>query len=327
MALPSTVFTEMVTTTLRNVGSEVTDNVSNHNALLRRMKAKGNIQTLSGGYEIQEPLEYAENGTYQRYRGYSQLNTGASDVLTSAKYEWQQAAIHVTASGRQIRQNSGKEAMKKLVKQRKKNALNTAANNMSIDIYSDGALADQINGLANLIQLDGNGTVGGIDASTQSWWKNKFREMTGTNLAATPNAANAISMKADMNQLWLSLVRGMDKPDLILMTHDFYALYETGEQQLQRYADAETAKAGFQSIKYKSADVIFDDNANFGTTDEKAYFLNTDYLYMFQHKDAKWSMDSEKTPVNQDAVVIPLYWMGNMAVTNRSLQGVLFDAA
>jgi len=327
MATPSSTFTEMVTTTLRHVGSAITDNVSNHNALLRRMKDRGNIKTVAGGYEIQEPLEYAENSTYQRYLGYQELNTGASDVLTSAKYDWKQVALHVTASGRELRLNNGKAAMKNLVKARKKNAMNTAANNMSVDIYSDGTLDNQLGGLANIIQTAGTGTVGGIDSSTFTFWKNQIKEMTGTNLAATPTAANAASMKADMNSLWLSTVRGIDKPDIIVMTHDFYTLYETGEQQLQRYADGDLAKAGFSTIKYKSADVLFDDNTNFGTTDEKAYFINSKYLYLTQHSEAQWSTDDEKTPVNQDAVVVPMYWMGNLCCTNRDLQGVLFDAA
>jgi len=327
MATPSSTFTEMVTTTLRRSGTEVADNVSEHNALLNTMKRKNKIKTYSGGYEIQEPLEYAENGTYQRYSGYEQLNTQASDVLTSAKYEWKQVALHVTASGREIRMNNGKEQMINLVKARKKNAMNTAKNNMSVDIYSDGSLSNQIGGLSNLISTAGTGTVGGINASTFSFWQNQFKEMTGTDLAASPSAANAASMKADMNALWLATVRGNDKPDLIVMTHDFYALYETGEQQLQRYADGELAKAGFETIKYKSANVVFDDNTNFGTTDEKAYFLNTDYLYLVQHKEAQWTADEEKKPVNQDAVVIPMYWMGNMCVTNRARQGILFDAA
>lgn len=327
MATPSSVFTEMVSTTLRHVGSAITDNVSNHNALSRRMKDRGNIKTVDGGYEIVEPLEYAENSTYQRYLGYQELNTGASDVLTSAKYDWKQVALHVTASGRELRLNNGKAAMKNLVKARKKNAMNTAANNMSVDIYSDGTLDNQLGGLANIIQTSGTGTVGGIDSSTFTFWKNQIKEMTGTNLAATPNATNAASMKADMNSLWLSTVRGIDKPDIIVMTHDFYTLYETGEQQLQRYADGDLAKAGFSTIKYKSADVLFDDNTNFGTTDEKAYFINSKYLYLTQHSQAQWSTDDEKTPVNQDAVVVPMYWMGNMCCTNRDLQGVLFDAA
>lgn len=328
MATPSATFTEMVTTTLRHTGADIADNVTNHNALFNLMKRKNKIKTVSGGYEIQEMLEYAENETWQRYGGYEQLNTSASDVLTSAKYEWKQAAVHVTASGRELRMNSGKEAMKNLVKARIQNAKNTIANNMSIDVYSDGSLSNQINGLANLIQTDGQGVVGGISAATWTFWRNQFKEMTGTNLAATPNAANALSLKADMNSLWLATVRGADKPELIVATHDLYALYETGEQQLQRYMDGELAKAGFSDgLKYKSADIVFDDNTNFGTTDEKMYFLNCDYLYLVQHKEAKWSTDDRKTPVNQDAVVIPMFWMGNMCVTNRARQGILFDAA
>jgi hypothetical protein len=327
MATPSSVFTEMVTSTDRAWSQGVTDNVSNHNALLRRMKAKGNIRSEDGGYEIVERLEYAENGTYQRFSGYDALNTNASDVLTTAKYPFQQIAMHVTASGRELKMNAGQAAMIKLVKSRKKNAMNTAANQFSVDLYSDGTLDNQISGLANLIQTDGQGTVGGIAAATWAFWRNQYREMTGTNLAASPSAANAVSLKADMNAVWLSTCRGADKTDLIVTTHDMYSLYEAGEQQLQRYASSEMANAGFETLKYKSADIVFDDNTNFGTTDEKMYFLNTDYLYLCQHKEASWTMDKEKTPTNQDAVVIPMYWMGNLITTNRARQGILFDAA
>lgn len=327
MASLSTTFTEMVTSTDRAWGSEITDNVSNHNALLTRMKSKGKIKTIGGGYEIAEPIDYAENNTYQRFAGYDALDTQASDVLSSVKYDWKQVALMVTASGEELRKNASKEKMIDLVKARKANAKRTAANNFSVDIYSDGTLTNQVNGLANLIQTDGTGTVGGVNASTWTFWKNQFKEMTGTNLAASPSTANAASMKADMNALWLSLVRGADKPDIIVMSHDLYALYELGEQQLQRYADADMAKAGFNTLKYKSADVWFDDNTNFSTTAEKAYFINTDFLYLVQHREAQWTMDDPKRPTNQDAIIIPMYWMGNLVLTNRSLQGVLFDAA
>lgn len=327
MSIPSTTFTEMVTTTLRHRSGDVSDNVSNHNALLNTLKRKSKIKNYSGGREIVLELDYAENGTYQRYAGYDALNTSASDVLTAAKYDWQQIALHVTASGKEMRMNSGKDAMIGLVKSRVENAKRTAANNMSIDIYSDGSLTNQIGGLANIIQTDGTGTVGGINSSTWTFWANQFKEMTGTNTAAAPSVATSTWMLADMNALYLSLVRGTDKPDLIVMTHDFYSLFELGLQDKQRYQDEAMAAAGFDNIKYKSSAVVFDDNTNFATTGEKAYFLNTDYLWLFQHREAKWSTEEQKKPVNQDAVVVPLYWMGNMACSNRSLQGVLFDAA
>jgi hypothetical protein len=87
MASPNSTFTEIVTTTLRNHPNAVADNVSNHNALWRRMKKKGNIIRASGGYEIIEPLDFAENATYQRYSGFEVLNVGESDVLSAAKYD------------------------------------------------------------------------------------------------------------------------------------------------------------------------------------------------------------------------------------------------
>ena len=66
MASPSSVFTEMVTSTDRSWTTDVADNVSKHNALANILKKKGKIKTEGGGYEIAVPLEYAENGTYQR---------------------------------------------------------------------------------------------------------------------------------------------------------------------------------------------------------------------------------------------------------------------
>ena len=322
MPTPSTVFTEMVTTTLREHPTEIADNVSANNALYTRMKKKGNIKKLSGGYEIVRPLDYAENGTLQRYSGYDQLNISASDVLTAAKYDWVQMALNVVASGRELRMNAGANQLIDLAKARVKNAMRTAANYMTTDIYSSGSLSNQMGGLGLLIQSAGTGTVGGINSSTYSFWQNKYREMSGT------GSWSKSTIKGDMNAPWLNLVRGTDKPDLIVSTHDFYAAYWESLQDLQRYASADSATAGFQSLKFNTADVIFDDNAtNFATTGETMYFLNTDYLELCVHKDADWSVQDDKVSVNQDAVVIPIYWQGQMTCSNRRLQGKLIDAA
>lgn len=326
MPSTNTTFTEMVTTTFRKHYKEVTNNVEKHNALMRRMKQKGKTKTVSGGYEIAIPLDYAENGTYQRFSGYDTLNTNASDVLSAASYPWAQVAIHVTASGRELRMNSGEEAMINLVKARVANAMRTAANNFSVDLYGTGALTNQIVGVGAQVTANGQGTVGSINSATDTFWRNKFQEVPGTNaFTATTNLPTNIVN--GMNSLWLQTVRGGDKPDLIVLSHDFYVGYESSLQQYQRYASSDSAAAGFESLKFKSADVIFDDNSNFGTTSETGYFLNTDYLWLIEHPEARWTQDDEKVPVNQDAVVIPLYWMGQLVCSNRSLQGRLIDAA
>ncbi len=321
MPTPSTVFSEIVTTTLRSHPSEVTDNVSANNAFYNWLKRKNRIKLLSGGYEIVRALDYAENSTYQRYSGFDTLNTAQSDVLTAAKYPWVQAAVHITASGAELRMNAGKEQIIDMAEARMRNAKRTAANNMSLDIYSSGALTNQMGGLASIIQTAGTGTVGGIDSSTWTFWQNKVREAAGT------NTISKATIKGEMNTLWYSLVRGMDKPDLLISTQDFYGMYEESLQDLQRYADSDTAAAGFNTLKYKTASVIFDSNANFATTGERMYFLNTEYLEVVAHRAANWNTLPDKVSINQDAVIIPLIWQGQMVCSNRALQGLLIDAA
>jgi hypothetical protein len=66
MASPNATFTEIVATTLREHPSEIADNVSGNNALYRRLKARGKVKLIDGGYELVRPLEYAQNSTFQR---------------------------------------------------------------------------------------------------------------------------------------------------------------------------------------------------------------------------------------------------------------------
>jgi hypothetical protein len=317
MASPNSTFTEIVTTTLREHPDVVADNVSDHNALYRRLKQRGKIKKLDGGYEIVRPLDYAENATFQRYSGYDPLNISASDVLSAAKYAWVQSAINVTASGLELRQNSGKNQIIDLAAARVRNAMRTASNNMSVDMYSDGALTNQMGGLAHIIQNDGGGTVGGIVSTNFTFWKNKFNEHTSTPSAST--------IGLEMKELWLQLVRGTDKPDLIVSTHDFFTFFWSSLDDKQRYTSADEATAGFQALKFVTADVIYDSNDNFATTGQKMYFLNTNYLEFIVHKDANWTQLEEKNSVNQDAVVIPLISQHQLCTSNRSLQGVLFE--
>lgn len=321
MASPNSVFTEMVTTTLREHPNAISDNVSAHNGLYNRLTTKGRVmRALDGGYEIAEPLEYQENSTYQRYSGYDTLNIQASDVFTAAKYDWVQAAVSVTASGRELRMNSGKNQIINLMKARTKNAMRTAANNMSVDLYSSGSLPNQLGGLAHIIQTNGEGTVGGINASTYTFWRNQFREMAGT------GTWSKSTIKSDMKQIWMSCVRGTDKPDLIVSTHDFYTAYWENLSDLQRFQNKDLPDT-FDTVKFMSADVIFDSNSNFTTTGERMYFLNTDYLALRYHPDANWTALEDKQSVNQDAVIVTIIFQGQLTCSNRARQGILIDAS
>ena len=321
MASPNAVFTELVSTTFRKHRKEIIDNVSKNNALLRRIYDKGQVRKEDGGLTITAPLDYAENGTYQRYSGYDVLNIGASEVISAAEFQWRQIAINVVANGMELRTNSGDSRIINLVKSRMKNAMRTFKNNFSADVYSDGSLANQINGLQALVANAGTGTVGGIDSSTWTFWRNKVQSAAAPLQGGGAITPGPTTIESLMLPLWLSLTRGDDQPDLIVMDNNYFTFFEQSQTSIKRYTDETKANAGFVSMKYKGADVIFDGGS--GIPANTAYFLNTDYLELVVHKDADMTVMDELKPYNQDAAVVPVLWMGNMTVTNRALQGVM----
>lgn len=314
-------FTELVSTTYRNHSKEIADNVSNHNALYRRIADKGRASTEDGGLSIVRPLDYANNSTYQRYSGYDTLNISASDVITAAEFPWRQVAINVVASGLELRTNSGDSRIINLVKARIKNAMRSAANGMSTDLYSDGTATNQINGLQALISDTGTGTVGGINSSTYSFWQNIVQSAAAPLQGGSAITPSSTTIESLMLPTWIKATRGNDMPDLIVMSDDYFTFYEQSQTSLKRYTSEESGKGGMVSMKYKTADVFFDSSG--GIPSSHAYFINTDFLEMVAHTDANMTMMDELRSVNQDAIVIPILWQGNLVCSNRARQAVM----
>lgn len=321
MPSPNAVFTEMVSTTWRNHRKEVADNISNHNALLRRLMQKGKKRLEDGGASIVCPLDYASNATYMRYSGYDILNIAASDVITAAEYAWKQIAIHVVASGLELRNNNGRHRIINLLKAKITNAKRTFKNNFSIDIYSDGTATNQINGLQALVSDTGLGTVGGIDASVWPFWRNTVQSAAAPLQGGGAITPSATTMESLMQATWLESTRGDDKPDLIVSSNDYFTFFENSQTSLKRYTDDSMAQAGFVSMKYKTADVIFDGGS--GIPAAHMYFLNTDFLELVVHQDADLTEVPDQRAVNQDASVTPIIWQGNLVCSNRNLQAVI----
>ena len=324
MANPSSTMTEVVTMTLRNRTGKLADNVTDNNALLNRLKKKGKVKPVSGGRTIVQELEYAENGTFKRYAGYETLDISPSDVFSAAEFNYAQAAVAVSISGLEMLQNSGEEAVLDLLESRIQNAEKTLVNNIAADCYSDGTASGgkQIGGLQLLVDTTpSTGTVGGIDASTTigTFWRNIAYDGGAT--------ATSTNIQSYMNAIALQLVRGTDKPDLIVMDNNYYGKYLASLQAIQRVTSEEMAGAGFASLKYfgvGSADVVLDGGVGGACPASTAYFLNTNYLYFRPHSQRNFvPIGDDRFATNQDAMVKLIGFAGNMTVSNRSLQGVM----
>tara|TARA_R110000851_G_scaffold184335_1_gene333708 strand:+ start:487 stop:1440 length:954 start_codon:yes stop_codon:yes gene_type:complete len=315
MASPNSTFTEIVTTTLAGYSKTLADNVTNGNALLRHIDGKGNKQIATGRTIVQE-LEYATNSTAKWYSGYEVLDTSTSNVFTAAEFNYKQLAGNVVISGLEQVENSGKEAIFNLLKSRVRNLEKTLKNTMATGLYADGTGTDgkELGGLQLIVAGTNTNTVGGINAGTYTFWKNQVYDFSAE--SATPSAT---TIQTAMNTLWLSTTRGADHPDIIVAASNYFQFYWSSLQTNQRFTSDDNASAGFMNLMFMDAPVYYDDQC----PTSKMYMLNSDYLFLRPAQGREFSPLGEKASVNQDAMVLPVVWAGNMTCSNRARQGII----
>lgn len=314
--------TDIVATTIENRSKKLADNVTRNNALLRRLSTRGNVRTISGGSLIFEEITFAENGNVGWYSGYDLLPVAAQDVISAAQYDIKQAACPVIISGLDQLKNSGKEQMIDLMEGRLSVAESTMMNLLAAGVYSDGTAAGgkQITGLNAAVPINpATGTYGGIDRGTFTFWRSK---------TTTAGAAlDKTNIQDAFNQMWASLVRGMDRPDLIVVDNFMWGAYLASLQAQQRFTGTETAKLGFPTVQYMDADVVLDGTATGFSPSKTAFFLNTKYLFWRPHADRNMVplAPNKRYAINQDAEVQIIGWAGQMTCSGAQFQGRLIS--
>jgi hypothetical protein len=312
---PNSTYTEIVTTTLAGYSKTMADNVTNNNALLRHIDSKGNKSPATGRTIVQE-LEYATNSTTKWYSGYEVLDTSTSNVFTAAEFNYKQLAGNVVISGLEQVENSGPEQIFNLLKSRIRNLEKSLKNTMATALYADGTGTDskELGGLQLVVPGTVGNTVGGINSTTYSFWQNQVYDFSTEGVTAS-----ATTIQTAMNTLWLACIRGADRPDVIVGDTNYFGFYWSSLQTNQRFTSDESASAGFMNLMFMDSPVYYDDQC----PANKIYMLNTDYLFLRYAEGREFVPLGEKASVNQDALVMPVAWAGNMTVSNRARQGII----
>lgn len=333
-------FDALFTTSLANAKKQLIDNISTSNAWWTRIKSLGGYMSEDGGTHIEEPLMYAL-GNFQWYDGYDELNNDPFDGLTKALYEWRQGSAGIPISRKEVRQNAHKiidlvttkimqaeigiqEAIPKAIFQG-----NVPNGGLLTDPASEPVNGAQgINPIAQLIQSDPTATddVGTIDQGTYSWWRN---------YADSSGASTYDALLLELTALKQKAGRGPGgSPDLWVTDETTYNLIEFALYQRARHEVKSTLEFPFENIMYKGATIVHDEYMH----DIQNGVTNTDTkgtLYMTNNKFCKVKYDSQtnfittdkREPINQDAWVKYILWMGNQTINNRRKQAVLFNIA
>jgi hypothetical protein len=321
MAFANSSVTDIIATTIQSRTKQIADNVTKNNALLARLNERGNVKPFGGGNVIMQELSFAENGNAGFYSGYDLLPVATADVISASEFNIKQLACPVVMSGLEMLQNAGQEQFIDLLEARLNVAESTMANKLAESIYSDGtgSSGKEVTGLNAAVPSDPTtGTYGGIDRATYTFWRSGLYDFSTEGV--TPSAT---TIQAALNSVWGSLVRGADRPDLVVLDNTYWTYYMGSLQAQQRFTDATTGNLGFPTLKFMDADVVLDGGIGGFAPTGTGFMLNTKYLFLRPHRDRNMVALSPKAryATNQDAEVQILGWAGNLTCSGAQFQG------
>ena len=300
-------FDALLSTTLANYRDQLTDNIFTARPFTYFLQDNGRIRMLNGGTKIVEPLIYGQNSTVASYSGYDTISLTAQSGITAAEYDWKQYAASIAISGIEEAKNNGEQEIINLLEAKIMQAEESMREGFNTMFYADGTgnSGKDWNGLGNIVEA--SGTVGGIDRSTEAYWRS-YEE----------NTSEALSL-AKMATAYNSVSVGNDHPDMVLTTQTLFEKYEALLQPQLRYTDTKTADAGFQNLLFKAAPVVYDEGCTAGVM----FFLNSKYLTLVGHSGKWFSQTEFVRPENLDARYALIMCYGNLTCRNAAKQGKL----
>lgn len=229
------------------VGRWLTDNfvdqfVSNR-ALYEFLRQKDRVRF--GGAYLVAPVFGTRNSSAGGISNFYSALTFPSDQGMGAEYSWSWYHAITAVSPPEELVAGTKDDMANLVESKLKSSINSIAETINTDLWSTTTSSQsKVAGIPYVI--NSSGTYGGIDPATYTWWK------------TTVNTSAATLSLTKVNAGINACITAGGKPDLIVMTPDLYAAFESLVQPAQVITDAKMAAAGFQAIVYKGCTVLFD---------------------------------------------------------------------
>jgi hypothetical protein len=326
MATPNSAVSEIVSATIESRSKKFADNVTKNNAALAYLEKAGNVKTITGGSQILQEVEFAENANGAWYSGFDSLSLGSSEVFTAATFAIKQLACPVVMSGLEMLQNSGKEQFIDLASSRITNAEHTLRNLVSQGVYADGTGSGgkEITGLGLAVPITPtSGTYGGIDRSvaTNAFWR--------STASGTLTAVTSSNVLGYLNTYSAAVSRGQDKPNLVLMDNTWWGAFVAACQAQIRFMDPAKANMGFPTLEYMGMPIVLDGGVGGFITTKTALMLNTDFIFWRPHAKRNFVPlfgGGRFRPADQDAEVQTLAWAGNMTSNGPRFSARLISA-
>ncbi|TPK16668.1 phage major capsid protein [Mesorhizobium sp. B2-5-9] len=324
---------EILSLALEDRSSGYQDLVSNSDALLHVLKSKGKFKEYSGP-RIRERLLYTKTGSAVWYNGYGFLNPVPAELFNDAEYTPKMVAVAVVLSNEEILNNEGEAQLMDVMESHIAAAESELEDEVDISLHGNGTRfgGRELGGLQLAVPTVVNsGVYAGIDRAANAVWRtsvfdaNSAFPTIGTQVTAT-------TIRPMLNSIMTQRSRGKQSADLLLMSPEHYAAYDAATVAIQRINDVSgLGKLGFQSMKYfgagRTAEIVQEGGIGSNMPANTTYGLDTDNLWIRYHPERNFNkIGKAMMPINQDAVVQYIGFMGELTMTNPLFQWKLIDS-
>jgi len=192
---------------------------------------------------------------------------------------------------------------------------------LEVIFFGDGSgnLGKDFDGLGNLVAVNPLiGTIGGLDRSAQTWFRNFTRAYSTAGMDAADKG-----ILFNFRKVYNSISVGNDHPTLIMAGQDVYELYEAQMTTILQLTKTKLADAGFDALSYKGSALTYSPSAPAA----EARFLNERYIELIINSNADFLMTNWKDIPNQLDRVVQVVVEGNLTVNNARMHGVLHTIA
>lgn len=276
-------------------------------AFLRELERQGAVERKSLGATIEAPLDYQRNpGAAFLASDLQPTSMSKTEVLTAASYDIAEVSVPIVWSKKDEVQNPSENQKIALVKSLLENGINS--HDDLIEQYLFQTSTNGFLGLLTHIADAGTGSDGGIDSTTNTWWRNQ-----------QSTYVDDTDIESAFTTVWNAAAKGSGSsllPTLMVSDGATQALFEGTQQANQRYVDSQELKAGFKILAFKTARYVF---SQYGGT--RVNFLNPKNFKVVASKEYfRDRGDTQEIP-NANGFVTKIYSALQTITNNRSRLG------
>lgn len=288
---------------------KMADNVILSNALLYFLEKNKGMESIPGGQDIRQPVRYARFSSRGFYSGAQTLATAYNEKKTALVFDWKQYFVNITVTGLDKLKNAGENKVIDHVKSEVQAAEEDLRDSFGTGVYSNGSTHPlSITGCR--AYLSTSNTYGGISQSSESWLQAQIDSTTTT-----------LSLGKMQERYEAASQPPTERPNLITCTESIFNSYWSLLQPQQRFADSESADAGFKNLLFNGAAVMEDQYC----PSLNMIFHNTKHIKLYSHQERKFPgkfVDFQEF-FDQDAMIGKLLWMGEMVCDGPRYQAAM----